>query len=93
MRMLIGICSSNVKKAVEPEDTKQHSVLTEYLWQIVPNKTSETSTKYNLQSLQTNNEVLIILRARLPGISSAITTTQSYLILYTLPANKTKCGL
>ena len=24
MRMLIGICSSNLKKAVEPEDTKQH---------------------------------------------------------------------
>ena len=22
--MLIGICSSNLKKAVEPEDTKQH---------------------------------------------------------------------
>ena len=24
MRMLIGICYSNLKKAVEPEDTKQH---------------------------------------------------------------------
>ena len=24
MRMLIGICSSNLKKAVEPEDTQQH---------------------------------------------------------------------
>ena len=24
MRMLIGICSSNLKKAVEPDDTKQH---------------------------------------------------------------------
>ena len=24
MRMLIGICSSNLKKAVEPQDTKQH---------------------------------------------------------------------
>ena len=24
MRMLIGICSLNLRKAVEPEDTKQH---------------------------------------------------------------------
>ena len=24
VRILIGICSSNLKKAVEPEDTKQH---------------------------------------------------------------------
>ena len=24
MRMLTGICSSNLKKAVEPEDIKQH---------------------------------------------------------------------
>ena len=24
VQMLIGICSSNLKKAVEPEDTKQH---------------------------------------------------------------------
>ena len=24
MRMLTGTCSSNLKKAVEPEDTKQH---------------------------------------------------------------------
>ena len=23
-RLLIGICSSNLKKAVEPDDTKQH---------------------------------------------------------------------
>ena len=24
MRMLTGICSSNLKKAIEPENTKQH---------------------------------------------------------------------
>ena len=27
MRMLIGICSSNLKKAVEPEDTRHEKVL------------------------------------------------------------------
>ena len=32
MRMLIGICSLNLKKAVEPEDTKQHSFRNSVGW-------------------------------------------------------------